>query len=637
MRFAWLGTATATLAGALAAQEPRDSARRAALDTVVVTAARMPQKDPASAVTVLSGVALRQQGVLTLADALRDVPGVQIVQTGSFGSLTSLYMRGGERGFTRVLLDGVPLNEPGGDFDFAELGLHDVERIEIVRGPASVLYGSDAVSGVIQIFTHDAAASDGRALAKGGSFGTAIARTAMQGGSESLRAAFSAERLHTAGIYAYNSAHDRAAMTASAAGTISGNELRLLVRSGRQRTGIPTDGTGAVTDRNAQANGERNVVALSLARSGGRVRSRVQLSAVKSSAAFHDAGDDARDTVGFFGYRSLANVERGGIDANVELPAWTGRLLLGAAAEHQSQRSLDNSDSEFGQLVGELLGRRATGSAYAQWLLEHAALSAVASARIDRSSTFGEFLTYRAGANARVPGGRIRASIGTGFREPTFFETFATGIARGNRGLRPERTLSVEAGIDLRGAHSGPSLALTAFHQHFRDLIEYTFNTASPTDPNYYNVAGASSQGVEAALAVPLSRHVHAQAAQTWLATRVTRTGFDTSATGYYRAGETLLRRARSVSSVALRATSGRGSATLTARHTSRRDDIDYRTFERIPLPAYGTLDGSLRWELMRTLDVTLDGSNLLDRSYQAVRGFQSPGRALFAGAEVSW
>jgi vitamin B12 transporter len=638
MRCLWFTTNALLIAASLSAQAPADTARLRPLDTIVVTAARVPQRDPASAVTVLSGAALRQQGIFTLGDALREVPGAQVVQTSSPGSLTSLYLRGGERGFTRVLLDGVPLNEPGGDVDFAELGLHDVERIEVVRGPASVIYGSDAVSGVIQLFTHDGGGGERRAAVKGGSFQTCSATMSVQGANESRRGAFSAERFSTRGIHAFNSAHAREVVTASAAGTLAGNELRLLVRSGRQRTGIPSDGTGAVVDRNARASGERTVIALSLARSGARARGRVLLSAVRNATSFRDTPDDAADTLGFYGFRSLANVERAGVDASVQLPmARLGNLLLGSAFEQQSQRALDNSDSEFGQFAGELLARRASGSLYAQWLRERQAATAIASARVDRSSTFGSFVTYRAGINARVPGGRVRASVGTGFREPTFFESFATGIARGNRSLNPERTLSADAGLDLRAAGGGPVLALTAFDQRFRDLIEYTFNTPGPTDPNYYNVAGAASRGIEAALGVPLGANVHARASQTWLRTRVTSAGFDSSATGYYRVGESLLRRAGSISTLGLRAASGRGAATVTGRLVSRRDDLDYVTYERVRMPGHGTVDGSLRWALRPWLTGTMDGSNLLGSRYQAVRGFASPGRAVYAGAEVTW
>ena len=137
---------------ALSVQQPQDTV---VLKPVVVTATRVPVSADlvASAVTVLRGADLVAQGVRTVAQALETVPGAHVAETGSFGGQTSLFMRGGESDYTKVLLDGVALNQAGGAIDLANLTTDNVDRIEIVRGPVSVLYGTDAVTGVIQIFT----------------------------------------------------------------------------------------------------------------------------------------------------------------------------------------------------------------------------------------------------------------------------------------------------------------------------------------------------------------------------------------------------------------------------------------------------------------------------------------------------
>src|SRR5262245_1137894 len=133
-------------------QQPKDTV---VLKPVVVTATRVPvtvDRVPA-AVTVLRGADLVAQGIRSVADALETVPGGHIVETGSYGGQASLFMRGGESDYVKVLLDGVPLNQAGGSIDLANLTTDNVDRIEIVRGPVSVLYGSDAMTGVVQIFT----------------------------------------------------------------------------------------------------------------------------------------------------------------------------------------------------------------------------------------------------------------------------------------------------------------------------------------------------------------------------------------------------------------------------------------------------------------------------------------------------
>ena len=170
-------------ARALPAQEPRDTV---ALPEVVVTATRYPvQPESVSAtLTVLHGDEIRSQGIRFVGDALRQVPGVQIVQGGGFGAATSLFMRGGESDYTKVLIDGVPVNDPGGAFDFGSLTTDNIERIEILRGPASVLYGSDAMTGVVQIITRRGdgpAAVD--ASAEAGTYGTVRWGGSARGGS----------------------------------------------------------------------------------------------------------------------------------------------------------------------------------------------------------------------------------------------------------------------------------------------------------------------------------------------------------------------------------------------------------------------------------------------------------------------
>ncbi len=181
-----IGVALGGLSG-LQAQEPADTTR---LDPVVVTATRVPtpQASVTATVTVLDGAALEAQGIRMIGDALRTVPGLDVVQSGSYGGLTSVFVRGGESDYVKVLIDGVPVNEPGGAFDFSTLSIENVERIEIVRGPVSVMYGSDAVAGVVQIFTRRGEGrTEGVAAARGGTYGSFDWNASAQGGTDRVR------------------------------------------------------------------------------------------------------------------------------------------------------------------------------------------------------------------------------------------------------------------------------------------------------------------------------------------------------------------------------------------------------------------------------------------------------------------
>jgi outer membrane receptor protein involved in Fe transport len=124
-------------------------------EKVVVTATRTetPLSLVGSSVTTISGDELSLKGTSSVSDALREIAGISVVQSGGVGKVTSLFLRGGESDYTKILVDGIPINEPGGSYNFSNLSTSSIDRIEVVRGPQSALFGSDAITGVIQIFT----------------------------------------------------------------------------------------------------------------------------------------------------------------------------------------------------------------------------------------------------------------------------------------------------------------------------------------------------------------------------------------------------------------------------------------------------------------------------------------------------
>src|SRR5437773_12466828 len=188
------------LPATLAGQEPTDTV---VLNPVVVTATRIPT--PADgvpvAVTVIRGIELRERGILTVAEALRSVPAASVVTTNSYGSQTSLFLRGGQSNYVKVLIDGVPQNVPGGAYDFANLTTDNVERIEVVRGPASVLYGSDALTGVVQIFTRDGRGpARGTVAWSGGTYGSSALDATLAAGGERAGYSVGVSRFASGGL-----------------------------------------------------------------------------------------------------------------------------------------------------------------------------------------------------------------------------------------------------------------------------------------------------------------------------------------------------------------------------------------------------------------------------------------------------
>src|ERR1019366_230191 len=206
-KLAWAAALLVVTPGIAPAQNAGDTAR---LGDLVVTATRVPTSagELAAATTVIRGDGLRARGVQLVLDALREVPGMMVVQAGSYGSQASLFRRGGESDFVKVLLDGVPLNQPGGSINFANLTTADLDRIEVVRGPASVLYGADSMTGVVQLFTRAADAT--HLFEIGGRAGT-FASTALDGHLSLVDRGWtlsaSGSRDATDGSYAFNNGY----------------------------------------------------------------------------------------------------------------------------------------------------------------------------------------------------------------------------------------------------------------------------------------------------------------------------------------------------------------------------------------------------------------------------------------------
>ncbi|MCG6956771.1 MAG: TonB-dependent receptor [Gemmatimonadetes bacterium] len=621
------------------------------LEGLVVTASPTPRPSGtlATNVTVLDGNALRAQGFVRVQDALRIVPGLTVVQNGSFGASTSVFMRGGESDYTLVLVDGVQVNQPGGAFDFSSLTLDEVERIEIVRGPQSSLYGSDAVAGVVQIVTRDGRGPSRATLgARLGSFGRHDWSVDAGGGGARAGYSLGASRIRTAGILPFNNAY--AADIASGAVRYEPDGLTTLRVTGRlshHRYHFPTDGSGRLVDRNAFTFGDESTLGLDLVRVlDERVDVRARVGSYALDGGTDDAQDGPADTLGYYASSSVDHVRR--TTANVSGNVRVRELVatLGWELEREGQRSHTESSSQYGPSSDGSRNTRWNRGYYAHVSGAGEPLSFDAGARLDDNERFGRLGTWQLGAVAHLAGADgpvFRASLGTGIKEPTFYENFATGFARGNPALRPERSRSWEAGVDQRLPGHRASVRATYFHQDFRDLIQYTSSAPTPAAPNFHNVARARAHGVD----LQIQAHagpMQGSASWTWLDTHVVDPGVDSGAGDEFAPGGKLLRRPRTAATADVSARLGRGvSISGMVSVVGAREDRDFTSYPatRVTLPAYTLLDleasGTLHRGQGRQPDVTIDlrGDNLLDRSYQEVLGYPAPGRAIYLGLRV--
>jgi len=651
--FAALTTAIVQAIGlspSLWAQEVRDTTR---LKELVVTATRVPTPPDAvvSSLTIITGDELRARGLHFVHDALRDVPGATVVQVGSFGGVSSLFLRGGESDYVKVLVDGVPVNQSGGGYNWANLTTDNIDRIEILRGPGSVIYGSDAVTGVVQVFTRRGqgrAAMDGSVEA--GTFGTLAGHASVLGGGNRLSYSADASRISTDGIYAFNNDYGNTVLSGSMQGRPDPQtDASFSLRYTDNRYHFPTDFSGMLADSN-QSTAEN---ALSLAvdagrRMGGRYELRLTGGGSHTDGEFDDRADHAGDTVGFgFASHRDSRSRRGTLDARLNAFLSSAvTLTAGGQVERETERQSGQTTSNFGGIASTPdmpfdRGRTTLGY-YAQGVLDlPSGLALNVNARVDDNSGFGTFFTYRAGVAYRLPSRtRIRASLGRAFKAPTFCEQFCNApFVVGDSTLRPERSTSWEVGVEQELGGGRLSLWATYFDQRFRDMIIYD-GGALPGSPTYLNGAAAKSRGLETGVTTSLGGGVRASASYTYLMTRATDDGGMSSAT--FADGARLIRRPKHSAALAVRGKPlDRAVLGGSISYIGPRDDVDFTQFpsQRVELPGYAVVDVAAELEVLRPgggrpgLSGLVRVENLFNERYDQVVGFAGRRRGIYGGA----
>jgi vitamin B12 transporter len=622
------------------------------LNGIIITGTPVPRMvgTETSFVTILEGEDLRTRGFARVTEALAEVPGMVVLQNGSYGSVSSNFFRGAESDHMKVLVDGIEVNQAGGSFDFSGLLVSDVERIEVARGPASALYGSDAMAGVINVITRRGqGAPKGSVSARGGSYGRQEWTADLHGGSSNASYSFSASHMSTDGILELNNQFRNTSL--SGAVFLTPDEKTRIGLTGRYGDRVyhfPTDGSGNVVDQNAFSYGDEVTLGIEASR---MMTDRLELKAVLRSYGWDGGSDDQADgptdNVGFFGYTSLDTFQRTSVDLRANAQIFNGSVLsVGAEVEEEDQRSFSESLSEYGPSNSQSTNERSNLGYYAHLASQRGNWSGNLGARVEDNEQYGSFFTYQAGLSYALSatGTRFRGSLGTGIKEPTFLETTATGFTVGNPELEPEQSKVWELGLVQEFGQDGATLSLTWFNQTLEDLIQYTFLPPEPGGPNFYNVAEARSRGVEFEGSQPLGSFV-LTGGYTYLDTEVLDAGFDEGEGATFVEGEALIRRPRHQLSLGGSYRFHRGALSGSIRSVGDRFDRDFTGWPAIPvtLERYTLVGASAEVTILKAqggrpgFDLQLRGENLLGESYQEVFGFQAPGRVIMVGGRLTF
>jgi vitamin B12 transporter len=578
-------------------------------ETVVVSATAVPeeQSEIGSATTVITRQDIDRHGYRTVSEVLRAVPGLDVARSGAEGSLTSVFLRGANSTGALVLVDGARLNYPSfGGYDFSTLTTEAIERIEIVRGPFSALYGSDALGGVIQIFTRAAGTGlSGRASVEAGNAGAREGEASASYGSGPWGFSASVRDGRIDGDRANSDWRQKSGAVRIENRPAEGARVALEGSIVDGEVGVPGPVSLAPSHARSTWREERLALPVSFRPAEGH-QTTVLVASVTSRPTFSDPNPDFP----FFGKTRNRSLQARAGDT------WTAgsNRLTGFASWERDQ--VDDS-SNFGQ---NLQGQHTSiwGVGLEDSIRVSDRITATAGARYDRHSQFGSAWSPRATLAWRSADSlwKLRASGGSAFRAPSVGELYYP--FSGNPDLKPERSVSWEAGAERAVGNGRAEVSL--FWNDFRDLIVYDFARAQD-----FNVGRARARGIETVFRQELGSRVGAEAGYTYL---------DSEDRG---SGEALIRRPRhrAFFSLALRPFAG---LTVSPRATfvGVRRDANPASGIHFDNPSYVRYDLFARFAIGRVAPyVRLE--NLTDRRYDEAAGYPAAHRRFVGGIEAGF
>ncbi len=484
----------------VAAQEtkPVERAETKVVDPVVVTATTVPT--PATqlgvALSVITESDFKTYHYATVDEAMRNVPGVDIRRSGSLGKTSSISIRGANSNQVQVLVDGVRVKSPTlGQVDLSDLSPDLIERIEIIRGSQSTLYGADAMGGVVNIITKKGQGPfQASVQQEAGNYGTLQSRVQASGAWKIFDYSFSASHLESNGQFQNDGSNINALNGRFGVSLPFDSSLSFVIRYNKSDTGVPVKGVfpgpqpiDPIINPNAKQQSETTVMLLEAkTRPVTWWESTARVSRYQNNVGFQDPADPGVDFD--FPTFSQINVERREVEwlNSIHAGPWS-TSTVGIGYRH-----------EDGENKGVFRAARHVPSLFfEQQLRFFDRLFVTGGFRHEDDSVFGSSLTKRGSLAFLIKetGTRIRGSAGTGFRAPTFNDLFFPDF--GNPDLQPERSMSWDAGVDQKLWQGRIRLGLTYFHNDFKNLI--TCCVSIPTAPfgGPVNIGSARSVGVE--------------------------------------------------------------------------------------------------------------------------------------------
>jgi vitamin B12 transporter len=601
-------------------------------DTIVVTATRIPtpEEQVASSITVVTAEDIAARQLQSLPDLLKQVPGLNVVQTGGAGGQTSVFMRGTNSNHTKVLVDGIDVSDPsnsGGAFDFGQFLTQDIQKVEILRGPQSGLYGSDAIGGVINIITKSGTGpAQFNAGVEAGSFDTFNQTAALSGALDGFHYAANVAHFHSGetpvtpldllapGERRIDDYYDNFTASTKLGFDITENfDLGLVARytdthlrlTGENEDNFPADFPDSAQSANNTLQTYARATAHMLSFDGMLEQT---LGAAYSNIKSSDFAPEFP--------RSDAFGERVKFD-------WQGIIKLAA-----SEKLVLGAEHQRDEITAPISASTSIDSGYAELQSSFGdRLFDTISVRYDDNDRFGGKVTYRFAPAYLLTetGTKLKASIGTGFKAPTLnqlFQSFPDFDFFANPNLKPESSVGWDLGFEQALAGDRLRFGATYFHNNIKNLIADSADFTTDI-----NVGRAVTQGVESFIAYqPIQ-------------TLTFRLDYTYTQAMDEIADQELLRRPKHKGSLnAAWAATRRLSLNATVLSVSSWVDGN-RDFSisRLNASPYTTVDMAAAYEVNGHLSVYGRVSNLLDRRYENPVGFLQPSLGAFAGIKTKF
>ena len=605
-------------------------AQETTLPRIVITPTRseQPINQIASSMTVITASDIAQRNQSTVSDVLRTVPGLTLANNGGAGQTTRLFMRGSNSNHVLVLIDGVRVNDPsdpGEAFDFANLSTDNIEQIEVLRGPQSTLYGSQAIGGVINIITKKGrGAPKQTAFVEYGRYNSLREGVGSAGEVGKTSYSFTATHGRTDGISSIDKriggkekdGNDTYTVSANAASKLS-EIFTAKLNSRYTRVYTQFDSPGSFTRPLDDAQGDNDSRQFN-----GRVAGELSLYGGKWKQELGVSTLNLRRAQTTVYYDSLFNElfgrqEQNGWRQQVD---WVHRLNF--VPHHEVSLGGEMYSDHFkSSNVAEV--NVDTRAFFVQDQITYDGFFASVGARNDHQQAFGDQFTWKVAPGYHIPdtGTTIKASYGTGFKAPSLSQLYDTSY--GNVRLQPETSRGWEAGIEQSLMHDDLVFGATAFRSLISNLIS---NNPAPPYASI-NLGKALTEGVESNISLRATKDL-----QLTLNHTLTRSENKDK-------NKDLLRRPRNMLNAGVMYQySPEWDMSANMRYTSSRKDVDINSpYGLVYVKPFATVDLSANYKVNSHFTLYSRIENLLDKRYQEVFAYGQPGMSLYAGVKVQY